>query len=437
MTQLHAAYDFAGAKASDRKTASWPSWALDLYENEEHPVDPRYAFENLVAMFNEEYGVATRSAAYKDAKAGDFVADEQFRAVVNPAWEGRDDSELPEGRDSALWSMFTASYAPVTPRENFEKFILLLDEFGFAANTFGRFFLYRHGGDVSADIWFPDVEVTIGDDEYVFGVQTQYDYFGSNRLEISIIAVNTSQGVVLRDLPIQGFKRKQTGAAGKDMNREQEQVLKRVEAADDVMKQVTAEAMEHTVNFETLPIGLDAYFTGLLGSSRYAKDAVEKLPFPPSGNRETATYSAYQLYVAAGRAVEERFDGKVSGDQRRTYAQQINRQLFSPVRAQNGALAAAQKELVAQEELSDSDRETLSQIADHRQSLAEASKDAEDVREKLGRLIRESVEEEEGTNSEASDDDQSTDSESTNEHSDARADGGLVPTTFDDFAPSS
>lgn len=325
------------------------------------------------------------TAGYYDPEADEWVADERSRALVNPEWlgEGRDDAP----QDTAMWDMVTDTYSPVNPMDMYGPLVAAIRRSD-AGTVFGRIETTRNGGDVAVEILFDDIrsmDPADGEMKFIFGFQTGYDYFRNTRLYAEPMAYDVSEHTPMRRL---GDTRKRThvGKASTTVAEWWEDGLDVLDHMGDTLFEVITEASNYEIDIASLPVTLAEFLESMGFPTEYAEDAASRAR--PVGPRHT--YDAWSLYHATVGAVEDGFDGKMSG---KTLAAHINRAndiLYQPPKAEERALESVRSSLRGQGTLDiESDDDAADYIDDRLDTVADRIGAFESKRERLKALMDE------------------------------------------------
>lgn len=305
----------------------------------------------------------TTDVAYRDPQDDEWVEIERHVALVNPAWLGEDNRERAP-QDDAAWHIPTRQYDPVNPDEVYGPLTGAARQNDLSDEVFGTARLYRNGGEVHIDLFFPDLTVDVNDavqtgkdtdlDPLVLGVTTGYDYFGSTQMYSRVIAANPNTNTVHRNLTDKRTRR-HVKSADEDSGRTVDDVIEwwdedfdRLDRVTDTLFETIVDASQYEVSFEDIPFTAADFFEALDVPRDHAETAEARLP-----SYDENTYTAWDLHEALSYAVEHNFGGKDDGRALRGYVRTANDILFRPPRAERQALR------VLEDELKETDQDTL------------------------------------------------------------------------------
>lgn len=381
-----------GGVSTDTEQEPWMTNLLrsdldgaDTLQDVVQHLDRSYDIEGrpVLYVWDEQNGGAHTAVQHPDVEVDDEAERTGYQALVNPAWEASQE-DCPQ--NTPVWHIATDEYTPVSPMAKYGPLTAALRGNGSSTHeVFGEVRVYRNGGEIHVDTWFPGITVELGGTEYVMGVTSGYDYFGGTALYAEVVAAAKGTGTQMRGVTDKR-RRSHRGAAGEAVADWWSTVLQQCEQATDALAKTVAEAQAYEVDFSELPITSEQYLLGLFSGTQYlAEQADERL----AGGRTPDTCTAWDLYDAMAATLTQDFDGKDGSAALRKYLRGANEQLFSPPAAERTAAdwLADWDELEGQTTL---DGESVqAALREHRLGLSQAVKRYEDTKNTLKRMLNE------------------------------------------------
>jgi hypothetical protein len=266
-------------------------------------------------------------------------------------------------------------------------------------DVFGEMRLYRNGGEVHIDVFFPHYTVDVGGDTpaLVLGVQTGYDFFGSTRLYAEVIAADPRNGSMMRSLSDRRARRHVKPKAGSGTTVDEvtdwwADEFDRLDTVSDTLFGVIHDAQAYSFDLSDLPkTPADAYEA--LDVPQYVAEQSEShLPEPV---RETA--SAWDYYVALSRTITESYDVKDGGSAIRRLVRTGNQILFRPATAHNRILGQFKRDFRSQRTL---EGNRVAERVDEMQTDVRAAMDEYDsLRDRMTAMLDEADASSEAANS--------------------------------------
>lgn len=392
MTDAHTTTTFGGI--DDHAEADVPIWYRD------HVGATRSAsfgsFHEALLDLRERFGCETRPAGFENDETGEWVEDGRFRALVNPAWL---DGSGPQA--TALWHIVTESYEPTDHMDAFGPLVAVARK-NDLTEPFGTVRTYRNGGEVQIDILFDGLRASVPDadgEPIILGFSLGQDYFGSQSIYASVIAVDERTGTVMRGLTDRFSTPHSNQNAAEDVAEWLEDMFDRAERVGETLYEVVAEAREYEVELDSIPLSVAEFYEALGFPSGMSERAAEQV-------RDPSRPSAYDLYLPIAQALTETYDGKKSGSALTRHATNANDLLFSPPSAERAALESAAEDLQGQGTLGAEYSDAAEALQDRIEDLDEAVSAFESVRDRIRSMLRETDETDEQDGQSADDEDE-------------------------------
>jgi hypothetical protein len=355
---------YFGGTPSDPATAAYAEM-MDSH-GAEHVGGIRDALRYLDANYPAEWRDLWHVSDAEDQSAEPVS---NYRAVVNPEWEGADPDDLPPDRDDAVWYVPTTKYTLVPHVQALGPLVEAMERVD-AGEIFGSVRTRRDGGETHVDVFFQNTDLGVAsDDEITLGISTGNDYFGSVSLYVDVIAFLSpaeGDGRVMRYL-VDEKSRKHTGAAREDAVDFYESAVRQLSDAAGDLREVVANAMSHTLPMGDLPASHTELFAAIglpdRAPSKVATPAGDRLVgLTPVGENPTA----WHVYKAGLWALEHSYDARDTSTFE-DHITTVNTWLFNPALAEKRLLSALESRLG--EVKTDPDRE----LTDHFEGAGESA----------------------------------------------------------------
>lgn len=385
MTDTHYEAVFGGIdrNATDAERAV-PTFYRDIEDTRRGESVEFPTFHEALTTLRERFPCETRTVAYEDDDAGEWVEDDRFQALVNPEWLGDGRRDAPQ--DNALWQVVTDSYNATDHMDAFGPLCAVARQNDLAA-TFGTVRTYRNGGEVQIDILFdglragvPDAE----DDPILLGFSLGQDYFRSQSVHASVIAVDERTGTVMRGLTDTFSTPHSNANAAEDVAEWLSTMFERAEKVGDTLYEVVAEAREYEVAMNEVPLSVAEFYEALGFPGSMAQNAADRV-------RNKNRPAAYDLYLPIAQELTENYEAKVSGDALTSHATRANDLLFAPPSAERSALRHAAEDLQGQGTLGAEYGDAAEQIHARIEDLDEAVSAFENVRDRIRTMLQETA----------------------------------------------
>lgn len=325
---------------------------------------------DVLMDLDSQYDIQWRDLRYEDEVSGEDELVDHYRAVVNPAWEGKPAVDLPDDREDPIWHIPTKKYSRVSHNDAFRPLVKAIAKRGDHRDVFGSTRLRRQGGEIHMDVFFANSQIDAVGEDITFGISTGHDYYGNTRLYVDVIAYHdTGDGVgqIMRYL-VDPRRRKHVGTAEDDVVEWFNDAVDRLDTVSDKMYNVVADAMNYEVPMGDLACSIEGFYEHLgLPNARTPLASA-------AGNRavETATgaYTGWHLYKAGIWALEHEYDPRDTSAFK-NHVTTINTLLFNPSLAEKRVLSAIEETLT---ERPDDEHEIWDYIdsGDDRKSALEA-----------------------------------------------------------------
>lgn len=372
----------------------------------------------LLHTLDEQFSIEERPAMYGSNTDKGVLPANQYKVLVNPAWEGNDPEDNPGSRENAVWNIPKEGYATVPHDDPLDLLKLAVVERYESSDVFGVTRLRREGAEMHTDLFTHSDAMDgldSGDDLYL-GISTGHDYTSTTRLYVDVVGLlvpEDGSARILRYL-IDPRKRKHTGDAADEVVEWYGDALDRLDKASDKLYRVIGDAMHYEVDMSEYPCSVTQWYSHLgLPSSRndLAGPASKHLGrITPMGVDPTA----WHLYKAGMHAIENEYESRDTSAYK-SHVQTVNTLLMNPSLAEKRVLSSVEKSLVEARESDDDTEPTditewgegdmdypLEGVRERAKSISEGVAEFESTRERIRALLNdEGTEEAEADESEA------------------------------------
>lgn len=365
------------------------------------------SFTSALMHLQESYGIEWRDLYYSREDSGLLEGEghekvHHYRALVNPAWEGKPAAELPKGRNDAIWHIPTKQYTkadPMTLWRPLEE--ALRDRFdvwdhGDAGDLFGVIRVRRDGGEIHMDLFSENVRVSHDAEQITLGISTGHDYFGNTRLYVDVVGYHDpgdGVGQVMRYL-VDPKRRKHTGAADEEVVAWYAEGIARLETVCDTLYSIVTDAMHHEIPLRDMPTSIPGFYEHLGLPNRGDSTLAE-----PAGTRavETAAgpYTAWHLYKAGMWAIEHHYPSRDTSSFKK-HVSKVNTLMFNPSLAERQVLKSIEDVLTDAHETdhevfdfvdADERSDTLEAVRTRATSISEGVSEFESTRDRLQTML--------------------------------------------------
>ena len=380
---------------------------------------------DVLLDLEDQFDIEWRDLRYEDESTGRNEPVEHYRALVNPAWEGKPEMDLPGDRADPIWHVPTKKYSLVSHNDAWRPLVKAIAKRGDHREVFGETRLRRQGGEVHMDVFFANSDIDAKGEDLTFGISTGHDYYGNTRLYADVIAYHDTgdgRGQIMRYL-VDPRRRKHVGTAEDDVVEWYNDAVDRLDTVSDRMYNVVADAMHYEVPIGDMACSIEGFFEhlGLPNNSPSVLAA-------PASDRAIRTaagpYTAWHLYKAGMWAIEHEYDPRDTSSFK-SHVNTVNTLLFNPALAERRVLRSIEETLASrpddEHEIWDfvddeEDRESaLEQVRTRAKSISEGVEEFQSTRERIQTLLTDDgvpeVAEEDVDEADDSDDDGSDDAD--------------------------
>lgn len=299
-------------------------------------------FDQLLHTLESEFAIEERPAMYGSATEDGTLPVDQYKVLVNPAWEGVDAEDIPGSRENAVWNMPSSSYATVAHHEPLQSLREAVVDRYDEDNVFGVTRLRREGAEAHTDLFSTSSVLSGIDGEDVYlGISTGHDYTSTTRLYVDVCALLVSDETarIMRYM-VNPRKRKHTGDAEAEVVEWYADALDRLDTVSDKLYRVIGDAMNYEIDMGEYPCSSSEFYSHLglpddRGSVLATPAASELVTLTPVGEMPTA----WHFYKAGMEAIESEYDSRDT-DAYKNHVSSVNTLLFNPSLAERQVLSS-------------------------------------------------------------------------------------------------
>jgi hypothetical protein len=306
-------------------------------------------FDQLLQTLDEQYSIEDRPAMYGSNTDDGVLPATNHKVLVNPAWEGEDEADIPGDRVDAVWNIPKSGYATVSHDDPLRQLREAVGERYDSSDVFGTTRLRRTGAESHTDL-FTHADtmdgLDSGDDLYL-GISTGHDYTSTTRLYVDVVALLVPEDGTARILRylIDPRKRKHTGDAEDEVVAWYGDALDRLDKVSDKLYRVIGDAMNYEVDMGEYPCSVTQFYSHLgLPDNRndLATPASKQLALiKPTGEHPTA----WHFYKAGMAAIESEYDSRDTSAYK-NHVSTVNTLLFNPSLAEKRVLSSVESAIV-------------------------------------------------------------------------------------------
>jgi len=305
-------------------------------------------FDQLIQSLEEQFSIAERPALYGSNTESGVLPANQYKVLVNPAWESLDADDIPGDREDAVWNIPKNRYTTVTHDEPLRQLREAIVERYDGDSVFGTCRLRREGAEMHTDIFMADNLMSgLDGDELYLGISTGHDYTSSTRLYVDVVGLLIPEGGTARVLRylIDPRKRKHTGDAEDRVISWYGKALDRLDTVGSRLYRVIGDSMHHEIDMGEYPCSVMQWYAHLgLPSNRndLAGPASRYLTrITPTDSQPTA----WHFYKAGMKAIEDTYDSRDTSAYK-NHVSTVNTILFNPSLAEKRVLSSVEKSIV-------------------------------------------------------------------------------------------
>lgn len=371
---------------------------------DKHGVGKVGGLYQLLHRLDRDYNIEERPAMYGSNTDHGVLPANQYKVLVNPAWEGRDAVGIPGHRENAVWNIPKQGYTTVPHHEPLERLYEAVEERYADDDVFGVTRLRREGAEMHTDL-FTHSDVMDGldsNDDIYLGISTGHDYTSTTRLYVDVIALlvpEDGSARILRYL-IDPRKRKHTGDAGDNVVEWYGDALDRLDTVSDKLYRVIGDAMNYEIDMDDYPCSTTQFYKHLglpdARSSVLATPAAAWLRriTPMDGNP-----TAWHFYKAGMGAIESNYDSRDTSAYK-NHVSTVNTLLFNPSLAEKRVLSSVESSIVEARTTDDDSEPTdvtdwaeserddpLESVRTRAKTISEGVHEFESTRERIRKLL--------------------------------------------------
>jgi len=310
------------------------------------------SFDQLLGVLTSEFAIEERPAMYGSTSDGGILPVNDYKVLVNPAWEGRDTADIPGDREDAVWNIPTSGYATVAHDEPLRSLrTAVIDRYG--DDVFGATRLRREGAEAHTDLFLTESVLSgiEGEDLYL-GISTGHDYTSTTKLYVDVIALLVSDGTArIMRYVTDPRKRKHTGDAEQDVVQWYGDALDRLDTVSDKLYRVIGDAMSYEIDMSEYPCSSGGFYRHL-----GLPDGRGSVLATPASDRlntitpvdETAT--AWHFYKAGMTTIESEYESRDT-TAFENHVTSLNTLLFNPSLAEKQVLSSLEASIVESREV--------------------------------------------------------------------------------------